>query len=179
MLLFSPYLSCACGRLHDLGMVDGGACQGAGQQSELLVYCTSCKGIAQVTLSGTSAGMTVQIAFTQRGQGVLQVWKVEPFPPVSSLLPLPGAFAGHLKDAHFLLPLGQSVSVAVAGLVPPVVLEVSVEPQPPWLACLCWYLWSSWPLLYWWLLESMEKRDQSLLSCWLGVCVKCVNVRVS
>lgn len=52
--------------------------------------------------------------------------------------------------------------------MPPVLL---VEPQPPWLGCFCWYLWSSWPLLYWWLSESMEKRVASLLSCQLGACV--------
>lgn len=50
---------------------------------------------------------------------------MEPLTPVSSLLPLPVAFAGHLKDAHFPSPLGQSVSVAAGGLEPPVLLEVS------------------------------------------------------
>lgn len=44
--------------------------------------CQSRKGIAQVTLSGT--------AFTQQGRGVTRRVEGEPFPPVSSPLPLPG-----------------------------------------------------------------------------------------
>lgn len=77
------------------------------------------------------------------------MWKGSPSLPLAVPLPLPGVFPGHLTGAPFLPPLGQTLSVAVAGLVLLVLLEVS------WLsfnllgfAASASVLWSIWPLVY-------------------------------
>lgn len=62
-----------------LGTV-GGRHTGQWGSSELSGRCASGEGIAQVTLSGTSAGMIRQIAFAQRAGGVLWVTESGAFP---------------------------------------------------------------------------------------------------
>lgn len=73
-----------------------------------------------------------------------------------------------LRKHVFTVPSVSLLSMAVVGLVPPVLLEV--EAQPSCLDCL-WCLRSSEPLLYWWVLESTQKRVLSLLSFRLDMCV--------
>lgn len=99
------------------------------------------------------------------------MWKGSPSLPLAVPLPLPGVFPGHLTGAPFLLPLGQTLSVALAGSVLLVLLEVS------WLSfdllgCLCQrivvYLATGVLVAF---LESMEKRVWFLLSCQLNSCV--------
>lgn len=53
-----------------LGTVDRGAHHGSGPQRELSRHYTSGEGIAQVMLSGTSAGMTGQIASCNGARGL-------------------------------------------------------------------------------------------------------------
>lgn len=177
MLLFSPHLSGACLRLPPSSSAwwTGGTPRSRAAVQELSGPRTSCQGIAQVTLSRTSAGMTGQIAFTQMGRGG-GTTESGALPSCSQCPPFARGVCwsrqGHTSSPSLwsVCSCGSSRFGATSSSG-----SLLVEPQPPWLGCLCWYLWSSWLLLYRGPSESTEKRVQSLLSCRLGACVKRVH----